>query len=109
MTDDMPLDPFFNGIVHTGPPLIRDVRDPSRFHIHSDSWLVPPPTEEEIYSARYIGFGHPEIQRRFREQGIEVEVPDWDVPAREYEDESQESDDDSDTPGNAPGFSDPAG
>lgn len=92
MTDEI-LDPFPSGVLREGPPLIRDVRDPRRFHIHTDTWApLPPPTAEEVYSARYIGFGHPEIQRRFKEHGIELEVPAWDIPTREYVDESQETD-----------------
>lgn len=88
-----PIDPFHSGIVRQGPPLIRDVRDPRRFRVHSDSWQAPPPpTEEEVHGGAYIGFGHPAIRRRFAEHGIEVDVPAWDTPAREYVTESQETD-----------------
>lgn len=86
MTDQTPPDPFHDGVVARGPKLQRDLHDPRKFHVHSDSFAPPPPTTpEQIAAAHYIGPGHPAVQAAARAAGIEIDVPEGEMPTAEYE------------------------
>ncbi|MDP9026438.1 MAG: hypothetical protein M3N46_02630 [Actinomycetota bacterium] len=91
MTDQTPADPFHNGILNS-VPMVRDIRDPRHFLIHSDSFATPgPPTAEEIAAARKIGPGHPGVQAAYKAAGLELEILPGEMPTAEYETERDNS------------------